>query len=156
MNRKLWMILGMVIVGAVVAGYSLLYPARHYQGDGTIHDSGVVSDPRFRVEFPTMALNELATRSFSFRKFPGNRATVFIQTPALPAPDAIERLVTSDRLVVNSSPEGVRGLWHRGCVDVSVASCDPCNLELSVANVDPATPSVSVVPTLQGGGVELP
>ena len=181
MTRKLWMILGIAAVATVVAGYSLLDPARHYQGDGSIHDSGVVSFPRFRVEFPSMALNQPATRSFTFRRFPGNPATVFIQTPTEPAPEAIERLMTSvairitnqdglvvcsgtgfpagrdgDRLVVTSGDRGALGLWHRGCVDVSVASCDPCTLEVSIANIDPATASMSVVPTLQGGGIELP
>jgi hypothetical protein len=181
MNRKLSIILGIAAVAAVVASYALLYPARGYQGDGTIHDSGVVSFPRFRVEFLPMALDEPATRSFRFRRFPGNPASVFIQTPTEPAPEAIEQLVTSvtiritdqdgsvvcsgtgfpagrdgDRLVVTSGGPGVLGLWHAGCVDVSVVSCDPCTLEVSVANIDPATPSISVVPTLQGGGIELP
>lgn len=116
MNRKLWMILGIAAVTAVVVSYALLYPARRYQGDGTIHDSGVVSFPRFRVEFLPMALDEPATRSFRFRRFPGNPASVFIQTPTEPA----------------------------------------CTLEVSVTNIDPATPSIIVVSTLQGGGIELP
>lgn len=181
LSRKLWVVLGGVGAFMLVAGYVVLHPAWRYEGDGNISDSGVVSFPRFRVAFLPMTFNEPSTRSFAFRGFPGNPARVFLETPTEPAAKPLEGLLTrveirirdqrgevlcsgvgfpagrdNERLVVTSTSERALGLWHVGCTDVNVGRCDPCSLEVSIGNIDPATPGIPVVPTLQGGGIELP
>jgi hypothetical protein len=118
--------------------------------------------------------------ALSFSRFPADDATLMLLLPSGLSSISIERLTTRvllrvvgqndevlceatgspgdrgrERLVVNSSTD-VIGLWHAGCVNLQLRSCGPCRLIVSIRQVDPSTPGVLVVPTIRGGGWELP
>jgi hypothetical protein len=54
------------------------------------------------------------------------------------------------------SSADVVGLWHTGCAALQLRACAPCQVQITVGPVDPATPALLLTPTLQGGGLELP
>jgi hypothetical protein len=43
-----------------------------------------------------------------------------------------------------------------GCSGILLSHCAPCRIILDIDAVDPRSPAFSVVPALQGGGIELP
>jgi len=182
MRRGQRLMLGLA-VGALVSGgacYFVLHPAWKYHGDGTIDDSGVISYPRYRAAFAPIQFNIPSQHRYSFRGFPGSPAWVMLETPSAPLADSLEALQThievavvddrgrvlcrgagspagrdAERWVVTSSQRAI-GLWHMGCNGFGTGACKPCQLTVTISDVDPATPSIPLVPTLKGGGIELP
>jgi hypothetical protein len=162
------------------ACYAALHQAWRYEG-GKIHDSGVISYPRFTAPFRPIPFNRAATYSFHFKRFPADQAVVMLNTPTAPHREQLEKLrtrlsirVEDERAVtrceasgfpaglgpaqafVTSAPVHATGIWLMSCNGFSVERCDPCTLTLTISDVDPATPSIPLVPTLEGGGIELP
>jgi hypothetical protein len=62
----------------------------------------------------------------------------------------------NDHIYVTSTPNGAIGLWHMACSEVQLGHCDSCRLTVAIRDVDRTTPAVVVVPTIEGGGFELP
>ena len=173
---------GWLLVGAALL--SSCYLATHYRGwqyrGGRLIDNGLLSRPRYQAQFAKIPFNVPGTYSYSFRRFPGADAVVMLSTPSGPPEDSIENLSTQLRLrmvnqdgqvlcdgagspggtgqnrVVVTSSTGVTGLWHMSCAALQLRACNPCRLFVSVGPVDPATPNILLIPTVQGGGVELP
>jgi hypothetical protein len=172
-----------LVVGCAVI--SSCYAATHYRGwlyrGGRLVDNGIFSYPRYEAQFPAIAANVAGSYEYELSQFPAADAWVLLTTPSRPTEASIERLTTKvrlrvidqnnqvqcdatafpagkddDRLVVTSSTDGVRGLWHLKCARLQLRACNPCRLHISVGPVDPATPAVFIVPTIQGGGNELP
>ena len=174
--------IGLFVAGSVLV--SSCYVATHYIGwryrGGRLIDNGILSRPRYQAQFGDVPFNVPGTYTFTFSRFPGPDAVVMLATPSEPPEEAIQNLATQvqlrvvdqdgkvhcdgsgsprgngdNRLVVTSS-KGVLGLWHTSCVHLELAVCNPCQLHVSVDAVDPATPALLLVPTVEGGGVELP
>ena len=178
--RKPFVVAAVAAVVAVGACYVALHPAWRYDG-GPIYDNGVVSYPRFIAPFKSVPFNVPAEYTFQFRHFPGSPAVVILNTPTAPPYEPLEKLTTridvividqhgrivchgsgfpagrgAEQFMVTSGPRCAIGLWHSGCNGVSVKACSPCTLTVRVSGVDPATPAIPLVPTLEGGGIELP
>jgi hypothetical protein len=128
-----------------------------------------------------MALNVAGRYEYTFSRFPAADALVMLATPSGPDVASVERLTTrvrfrvvdqnnqvqcdatgspgggedEDRLIVTSS-KGAEGLWHIRCARLQLRACNPCRLTISIGPVDPATPPIFIIPTIQGGGIELP
>lgn len=163
---------------------SSCYIATHYSGwrfrGGRLVNKGIFSRPRFEAQFSAVPLNVPGNYEYSFSRFPAADADVMLATPSGPSVASIERLATkvrlrvvdqnnqvlcdatgspsgknNERLVVTSSI-GVIGLYHVGCLRLQLRTCNPCRLLISVGPVDPATPVLLVIPTIDGGGIELP
>ena len=60
-----------------------------------------------------------------------------------------------ERLWVTSADDNV-ALYHVGCVRLRLAACAPCRLTIAIGPVDPSAPPIRLIPTIQGGGLELP
>ena len=174
--------IGLLLVGSVLV--SSCYIATHYDGwryrGGRLIDNGILSRPRYEAQFADVPFNVPGTYTFTFSRFPGTDAVVMLSTPSEPAEKSIQELATQVRLrvvdqnghvhcdaggsprgigdkrLVVTSSRGVLGLWHTSCVHLELSVCNPCQLNVSVGAVDPATPELLLVPTVQGGGVELP
>jgi len=174
-------------LGPLIAGCCVVascYIATHYSGwqyqGGQLLNNGLLSRPRFKAQFPSIALDTAGGYEYTFRRFPADDAVVMLATPSEPTVASIEQLATevslrlidqndqvrcagigsprgkaAERLIVSSS-RGVTGLWHEKCAQLELTNCNPCRLYISVGPVDPSTPHVWLVPTLQGGGWELP
>jgi hypothetical protein len=150
-----------------------------YEG-GQIVNNGLFSRPRFEASFPAISFNAPGSYEYSFSRFPAEDAYVMLMTPSEPAAESIKRLTTKVRLRVidrndqlkcdaTGSPDrrgdeqlivtssvGVIGLYHIGCMHLKLRTCNPCRLQVTFVEVDPRTPAVALVPTLRGGGYELP
>ena len=164
----------------ISTGYAVThYPGWLYRG-GRLADNGIFSRPRYQAQFPAIPLNVAGSYEHTFSRFPADDAVVMLATPGGPSVPSIERLTTRIRLrvvdqnnqvrcdatgspagkendgLILTSSTGVMGLWHVGCARLQLRACRSCRLVISIGPVDPATPAVSVIPTIQGGGVELP
>jgi hypothetical protein len=174
--------LGWIVVGCVLV--SSCYVATHYSGwqyrGGRLINNGIVTRPRFQTRFAEIPLNVPGAYTYTFSRFPATDAVVMLATPSEPPEDPIRNLATQVRLrlvyqdgrllcdgtgsprgtgrnqLVVTSSAGVIGLWHTSCALLQLHACNPCQLHVSVGPVDPATPSMLLVPTLEGGGFELP
>jgi hypothetical protein len=163
---------------------SSCYVATHYSGwlyrGGRLVNNGLFSRPRYEAQFPRIPLDVPGSYEYTFSRFPAADALVMLATPSGPSVSSIERLTTSVRLrvvdqnnqvqcdatgspggkdneqLIVTSSTGVLGLWHMGCARLQLRTCNPCRLSIVVGPVDPATPVLLLVPTVQGGGVELP
>ncbi len=171
-----------LVVGCALI--SSCYVATHYSGwlyrGGRLVNNGIFSRPRYEAQFPAIVLNVPRSYEYTFSRFPAADALVMLATPSGPSVPSIERLTTkvrlrvvdrnnqvlcdatgspagkdNERLIVTSST-GVMGLWHMGCARLQLRTCNSCRLLISIGPVDPATPAVLVIPTIQGGGIELP
>ena len=164
---------------------SSCYVATHYSGwryrGGRLVNNGIFSRPRYEAQFAPMALNVPGGYEYTFSRFPATDAVVMLATPSEPSVASIERLTTkvrlrvvdqngqvqcdatgspaakdeNERLIVTSST-GVIGLWHLKCAKLQLRRCNGCLFSITIGPVDPATPGVLIVPTIQGGGIELP
>jgi hypothetical protein len=172
----------MLAVACALIGF--YHAATHYCGwlyrGGRIVNYGLFSRPQYEAHFAPVTLDAAGAHEYSFSRFPAEDATPMLLLPRGLSSSSIERLTTSvrlrvvgqndqvlcdatgspserghDRLVVTSSAD-VIGLWHAGCVHLRLRTCGPCRLIVSIGQVDPATPGVQVVPTIRGGGWELP
>ncbi len=170
-----------LIVGSVLV--SSCYVATHYSGwryrGGPLVNNGLFSRPRYEAPFPAIRFNVPGSYEYSFSRFPADDAFVMLRTPQ-PSAAGIEGLTTRVRLRVFDangrltcdatgspagkgneqlivSPEaGVMGLWHTRCALLQLRTCNPCRLQIAIEQVDLATPAVLLIPTLRGGGYELP
>jgi len=61
-----------------------------------------------------------------------------------------------EQAFVTSTPVHAAGIWLMGCNDFSVKNCNPCSLTVTISNVAPHTPAIPIVPSIEGGGIELP
>jgi hypothetical protein len=165
--------------------FSSCYTATHYRGwmyqGGRLVDHGLLGRPRYEARFDPIALNRAATYAFTFSRFPAADAIVMLATPSTPPVTSIETLTTmvrirvvdgqgqvlcdgsgspagrpDDHRLIATSSTGVESLWLSQCNRLELRTCRMCRLEITIAAVDPATPAVSVVPTIAGGGIELP
>ena len=176
-----WRTAGLLVASILL---SACYVATHYNAwqyrGGQLVDNGIFSHPRYEARFGEVRFDVPGTYSHSFSQFPGSDAVVMLATPSGPSDGSIENLATQLRVrvvdqngrllcegsgspggtgdhqfVVTSSGQAL-GLWHSSCARLQLRSCNPCQLHLSVGPVDPATPNILLVPTVQGGGIELP
>ena len=160
------------------------YVATHYDGwryqGGQIVNNGLFSRPRFEAPLPGVPFNVPGTYEFRFSRFPADDAYVMLATPSAPSLGSIEGLTTVVRIrvidqndqikcdatgsprgkgtqqLVATSSAGVIGLWHARCAALQLRTCAPCRVDIAVGPVDPATPAMLLIPTLRGGGLELP
>jgi hypothetical protein len=170
----------------LVAGCALIsscYVATHYAGwqyrGGPLVDNGLFSRPRFEAHFPAISLNVPGSYEYTFSRFPATDGVVALA--GQPPLTSLERLTTrvrfrvvdqnsqlqcdatasprgkgDEQLIIHSSFGRVMDLWLRGCARLQLRTCNPCRLLIAVGPVDPATPGVLFVPTILGGGLELP
>jgi hypothetical protein len=57
--------------------------------------------------------------------------------------------------VLMSGP-GEAAYWHENCLRVRLKPSDSYSLTLRIQNVDPKTPRINLIPTLEGGQLDLP
>jgi hypothetical protein len=163
---------------------SSCYVATHYHGwryrGGRLVNNGLFSRPRYEAPFPAISFNLSGNYEYSFSRFPADDAYVMLAMPSAPSRGSIERLTTKvrfrvldtngqlrceatgspagkgeEQLIVTSSA-GVIGLWHKRCALIQLRTCNPCRLQIEIGQIDVNTPGVLLIPTLRGGGYELP
>jgi len=57
--------------------------------------------------------------------------------------------------VLMSGPDEA-AYWHENCLRVQLKPSDSYTLRLRIQNIDPKTPRINLIPTLEGGQLDLP
>ena len=154
-----------------------------YDGPGQISDWGVISYPRFQIRFPSLPLNTMSTRSFTFTGAPvsGMRLQLYVeggdlQRAQLERADVeISASITDDNLrrpvcQASGSPRtsvsdsgwilmsgsDTAAFWHAACLHPELSPRHRYTLTVAVRPRRADLPPLRLVPTLEGGGIELP
>jgi hypothetical protein len=160
------------------------YQGWQYRG-GRFTNHGLLSRPRYVAQFPEVSIDLPGSYTYTFSRFPASDAGVVLETTSAP-PDVAARSLTTrlririedqtgqvlcdgsgspqgrgpnqiwvSQISVNSSASIVR-LYHTNCLRQDLWACAPCRLQIWIGPVDAATSRLRVVPTLEGGGWQLP
>lgn len=154
-----------------------------YRG-GRLVNHGLFTRPRYEATFSSVPLEQPGRYEYTFSYFPvrGDDSAIMLVPEGEQPVASVARLVTtiSIRVVDQSNqvqceatgtPDGtddhvrwlvwsngniVLGLYHVKCARLRLHECAPCRLSIAVGPVDPRTPRIRIIPTIQGGGLELP
>jgi len=155
-----------------------------YRGDGKLSDN-LFFYPRYRLKFAEIPLSEANEYHFHFKGAPheemglvlyvkGGLADWDYRHSLVNFPASIDAKLTngkgnvvchasgrpadanSEGVWVLMSGPGVAGYWHYQCNGFRVSTLETYRLTIRVTNVGPQAEKVVVVPTLEGGGIELP
>jgi hypothetical protein len=159
------------------------YQTWGFHGDGKIRDSGVFTYPRYHVELNQIPFSEAGEHHFSFTGAPPEKMWLQFGIVGKTGRDAteltslkteIDVLLQDDQGNVLCTASGVpiQGAKHGGwiltyssdyaafynlaCVDLPMSRRRSYALQVGIKSVDDRSPSVFLVPTLLGGGIELP
>lgn len=155
-----------------------------YRGDGTFSDN-LFFYPRYKLKFAEIPLNEASEYHFHFSGAPseemglvlyvkGGLAEWDYRRSLVNFPATIDVKLTdakgnavchasgrpadsnSDGVWVLMSGPGVAGYWHYQCNGFRISTLGSYELIIRVTDVGSHAERVVVVPTLRGGGIELP
>jgi hypothetical protein len=155
-----------------------------YRGDGKLSDN-LFFYPRYKLKFAEIPLNEAAEYHFHFKGAPdedmalvlyvkGDLADHDSRHSLVNYPASIDARLTdgkgnvvchasgrpadsnSDGVWVLMGGSGVAGYWHYRCNGFRIWTFGTYDLRIQVTEVGPHAEKVIVVPTLEGGGIELP
>jgi hypothetical protein len=174
-----WLIAAALAAALVCAWLTFPYRVSRYQGDGTITDSGFWSHPRYRVRLPPMDLQTDRTRTYRLRGTPSVPLSLKLEVvgprplghegfDTLAAMETRVSVAMSDehgkltasaagplRNWVLTRGDGYAAYWHPDVRDFRLRKGTSYTLTISAADGSPA-PLLTLMPTLEGGGNELP
>lgn len=181
-GRVVFAILGSLLLLILIAWSP--WSALLYHGDGKFSDE-LFFYPRYWVRFAEIPLNEPGEHHFRFRGMPneemslvlyvkGDRAKWENRNSLVSFPATIEATLTDGKgnvvchasgrpadgnmdgvWVLMSGPDEA-GYWHYQCNFVRVSRFKAYDLMIRVVDVGSGAEKVVVIPTLKGGGTELP
>ncbi|WP_406696712.1 hypothetical protein V5E97_37570 [Singulisphaera sp. Ch08] len=170
-----WLAVAVLFLGWL----ALPYTVSRYQGDGTITDRGFWSYPRYRIRLPQMELAAGRPHVYRLRGLPpeslyltfevvGRRLVDDEDFDAMRTGKTWMAVTIADdrgRRVCSASgalKEWVltqsyqhASYWHDGCVRPELNERTAYTMTVTVGG-ESATPQLVIVPTLEGGGMELP
>jgi hypothetical protein len=174
--------LGLTALAAATCWLTRYDPAT-FKGAGPMKDNGYFAYYRYHAPIGEFPLAAAGTYSFKFSGLPNERMGLQLYVPGRTTSNRseLENLSTELTAViadasgkticsVKGTPAGhseadkwtlmssfmEAGYWHRGCLERPFSRRTNYTLRVTVANVDPKTPHVSLRAWLEGGGSELP
>jgi hypothetical protein len=159
------------------------YRISEYRGDGQIRDSGFWTYARYHVELEKIPFYENGVHQFRLAGLPSEEMSLELVVVGKTDKDRveltrpktnIEATLRDDlgHVICNAAglpSDGIRdnawiltssndraALYNHPCVDVQVHNQRSYTLELTITQVDSASPKASLVPVISGGGNELP
>lgn len=174
-RRTLILIVVAAAIVYSVAWLVLPYRLSGYRGDGSITDSGFWSYPRYRIRLPKTELKAPRSVVYKLGGLPPAPFTLRLEIVDPKDPSVLRGLnvVVSVRIADNhdrtvgsasgplkdwvlSEGSGYVAYWHRDCRDVGFHKGMSYTMTITVSeeNSDPRV--IMVIPTLEGGGNELP
>ena len=163
----------------------LRYRPSDFRGGVTMRVSGSWFAPRYRAELRPISLNPAGEQQYDLSGLPSDTfslnllidssepetrsATARVQTrlSVLLIDDSGKKLCSADGTIRGSqhiwdsawilanSPSWDY-LWSPSCLDMPIRRGKGYRLTIRVADPDPSSPKVDLIPILRGGGVELP
>jgi hypothetical protein len=179
-TRLVCLIVVAIIIAISVALYSYLWRSEASSGgprlalDGRLTDSGFLSYPRFTVSFPQVLLQADGVCVLTFQSPTDAPMTLMLElvgeqaslpskgTAAISAcikDNAGRVMYTVTDLVSEwhcAESQNARRLWHDVTRDMHLRKGHLYRLEIKGLALEERTPGVVVLPTLSGGGNELP
>lgn len=169
----------------VILWANLRYHTSEFKGGVNMRDSGSWIAPRYRAELRPVSLNNSGAQEYELSGLPSSTFSLnlLMDSPDDQARRAVARLHA--RLSVDLTDDGgnklcsadgiIAGaedmwnstwilarsaswayLWSPQCLDMPISRRKGYRLTISVADVDPNSPKVDLIPILRGGGNELP
>src|SRR5262245_41555984 len=94
-----------ILLALVIAlAGSACYVGTHYQGwqyrGGRFTNYGLLPRPSYVAQFPEISINRPGHYTYTFSRFPASDAGVILETPSAPPDEAVRRLTTQLRILV--------------------------------------------------------
>ena len=158
------------------------YAGWFYRG-GPLRNHGLFTRPRYEAPFAPVPMNVAGSYEYTFSHFPvaDDDSAIMLVPEAMQTAESLARLSTqlrirvvdqrgqvqcdatgapagkdSQRFWIESSGGEALGRYHLKCLRLRLQACAPCRLTIAIGPIDPSTPRIRLVPTIQGGGLELP
>jgi hypothetical protein len=182
MRRTLLFLSGLLVL--VIAAYWFTgYHSFEFHGAGPMRDDGFLTYYRYHAPLGNMPLAKEGTYTFKFSGLPTENMALQFYLPGYSERnrDAVANLSTTlnaeivdatgkiictatgspsapnpkEKWVLMSSRSDA-GYWHESCVDRAFSHGMDYTLKVTVKNIDPKSPNVTLEVMLEGGGNELP
>jgi hypothetical protein len=153
------------------------YTTKSFHGDGTLEDTGFFSYPRYHARFAKIPLGQVGDYSFTCQGLPPVPLRLTLNLDGNGDYDTLTKLDTvvscsvldeEGKTVASAAgplrdwtlawvPANATGYYYRRDLrEFELNSRRTYQLNVAVRDVDKKSPAIHVVPTLQGGGKELP
>ena len=173
----------LVAVAGLVSLYYIgtHYAGWFYRG-GPLLNHGLFTRPRYEANFPSMPMNVAGSYEYTFSHFPvsDDDSAIMLVPESAQTSESLASLSTQvrlsvvdqygqhqcdatgaptwkgrEQLVITGTGDRVLALYHLKCLRLRLQACAPCRLTITIGPVDPSTPRIRIIPTIQGGGLEL-
>jgi len=168
---------------AVGVWWIFSYDSSDFRGAASMRDTGVFSYPRYHATLGDIPLSEAGDYTLKFSGLPSEQMSLQLYVVggfdangdllrslttelSVDIVDSQGKVLCSASGTPSQSDPSARwvlmssgidaAFWHNHCVDVAYARHTNYKLHLSISNVDPCSPRVTLRATLEGGGIELP
>lgn len=157
--------------------HRLWYSTRLFSGDGEISDLGFWSYPRYRIAMPSVRLGGVASHRFTLRGLPPKSLCFGLVLDDTSTGDLLESLKGAVNVSLKVQDEHGKLLcrveaplgkwvrmwsqteimyWHEQSRDLATDPRSTYTIDLLVDGKAPPGSVISMTPTLQGGGIDLP
>ena len=174
-----WIIVVVAMVFLSLAWLAWSYKISRFRGDGAISDRGFWSYPRYRIRFSPIELRAGQACSYRFRGAPPVPLSLKLELADPPSLDdtgtgtasSAETQVSitiadgnGNVLVSAAGPlkswklaqsRGYAAYWHPDSIDAKFREGTAYTMTISTSG-EGVIPALVIVPTLEGGGTELP
>lgn len=176
-------VLGIALLLALVVWWLRSYRISEYRGDGKIRDSGTWSYPRYHIELGQIPLSKTGTYQFKLAGLPSEQMSLKLLITGKTEKDRKELAglttkieatllddtgrtvceafgVPSDGIQENAwiftGSDDFAAFWNKSCLEKDIHHTKSYVLIMKLSEIDSRTPDTYLVPTLSGGGNELP
>ncbi len=182
-RRKILLYALLLLLSLLSASFFLSYHTSEFTGDGIIAYFGPFR-PSYRVDMPSITLDEPGEHRYSFRGLPKEDDMNFLLEVVGKTHENEPELVNLTTVIEVSLIDGkgkaicnASGMPHReqypnswvlggsgggvewyhgNCLHFETVRGESYVLIVRIKNVDPRSPKVTLIPRLEGGGMELP
>lgn len=178
--NRAWRIATMLgILVTLCALVPVWYRPREFTGAGPLRDDGLFSYPRYHAPIGALPFAKEGTTIFHFSGMPARKMSLSLHAPGFSSAnrEMLARLSTtiraelldasrnvlcsatgspSERQWILMSSVAQAAFWHERFRDVALSDRMNYSLRVTITNLDPNTPNVTLQVRFEGGGIELP
>jgi|SRR5215469_12705198 len=183
--KRVWLITLSFVVALLIMFWSVSYRPSQFKGGVALRDSGFFSHPRYHAQLGDLPLWKEGEYQFTVSGLPpgpldlklqvlnstdANRAglTSLTTTVSVSMTDSSGKQVCegsgslsdagtrehSTWALASSSSQA--SFWHARCLQIPTSRFQTYIVRVRTSGVDPRSPRSTIIPTLEGGGIELP
>jgi hypothetical protein len=184
-RRRVWLTVLTIAIVVLVAMWLVGYHRFELKGAVGLRDSGFFSYPRYHVQLGSVPLWQAGQYEFKVSGLPPGPLDLRLQVSDQTGANSDELTALSTNVAVSMTEssgkqvcEGAGSLsdarmrerstwalassssqasfWHSRCLQVSTNRFKSYVVRVKISDVAPRSPHVSMLPILEGGGIELP